>query len=89
MYLPDPKNAEVELMQHPDLSKYVLDFAVKGNEPIQIELMDENKKLTILISKADNLKEGVHQVKFNAKYGKQFAVLSQGNYTEKITLLLK
>ena len=89
MYLPDPKTNEVELMQHPDLSKYVLDFAVKGNEPIQIELMDENKKLTILISKADNLKEGVHQVKFNAKYGKQFAVLSQGNYTEKITLLLK
>jgi hypothetical protein len=89
MYLPDPKTNEVELMQHPDLSKYVLDFAVKGSDPVQIELIDDNKKSTILISKSDKLIEGVHQVKFNAKYGKQFAVLSQGNYTEKITLLLK
>jgi len=89
MYIPDPKTNEVELMQHPDLSKYVLDFAVKGNEPIQIELFDETKKLIVLISKNEKLNEGVHQVKFNAKYGKYHTVISQGNYNEKITLLLK
>ena len=89
MYIPDPKTNEFELMQHPDLEKYVLDFAVKGNEPIQIELIDETKKSMVLISKNDKLKEGVHQVRFSVKYGKYIAVISQGSYTEKITLLLK
>jgi hypothetical protein len=89
MYLPDPKTNEVELMQHPDLSKYILDFAVKGNEPIKIELIDESNKSLILISNNDLQSQGVHQIRFNAKYGKYSAVISQGNYTEKITLLLK
>jgi hypothetical protein len=89
MYMPDPKTNEVELMQHPDFSKYVLDFAVKGNQPMQIELIDELKKSILLISKNEGLNQGVHQVKFNAKYGKYIAIISQGEYTEKITLLLK
>ena len=89
MYMPDPKTNEVELMQHPDLSKYVLDFAVKGNEPIQIELIDESKKSIVLISQTDKLNEGVQQVKFTAKYGKYTATISQGNYREEITVLLK
>ena len=89
MYMPDPKTNDFELMQHPDLAKYVLDFAVKGNESIQIELIDETKKSIILISKNDKLKQGIHQVKFSANYGKYNAIISQGNFRDEIILLLK
>jgi hypothetical protein len=89
MYLPEPKTNEVSLMTHSDSRKYLLDFAIKGNEPIQIELLDENGKSTILLSKNDIRKEGIHQIQFNMKSGKYTTILTQGNYSEKIILNLK
>lgn len=88
MYLPDPKTDEVDLMAHTDFAKYVLDFAVKGTEPIQIELIDNSGQKTILISKTI-YKSGMHQILFQSRPGKYQAILTQGAQQETLKLNLR
>ncbi len=88
MYMPDPKTQEVDLMKHTDLSHYVLDFAVKGKDPVRLEIMDGNGKSQVLID-SKVIAEGIHEQPFTAKPGKYQAILTQKNKKEMQRVNLK
>lgn len=88
MYLPKQIYEGVELMVHPDISTYMLDFAVKGNEPVKISLInDKQEKIIILASKS--LKAGIHKVGFKVRGGIYKALIQQGSLTAEAKLNLK
>ncbi|WP_081681292.1 glucoamylase family protein [Flectobacillus major] len=88
MYIPDPKTNDVTLMTHPDSGDYVLDFAVAGNEPIELTLTDHNNNKQTLIPKTNSLKE-MQKVHFKTKSGRYKATITQGNNQHEVSLILK
>jgi hypothetical protein len=88
MYLPKQIYEGVELMVHPDKSAYILDFAVKGTEPVEISILSESAEKNIIVS-SKQFSDGIHQVGFKAKGGIYKALIKQGNSTVEAKLILK
>ncbi len=87
MYIPDPDTKETELLQHPDHGKYLLDFAVKGDEPISIVLKNAKGETKTI---ADGIKvKGMQMVSFSADPGKYEISISQGTKTETMKFILR
>ncbi|MFY7830093.1 MAG: glucoamylase family protein [Flectobacillus sp.] len=88
MYQPDPETKDVNLTKHPDSDDFILDFAVKGPEPVEVFITDKNGKKQVLIASTTSLK-GMQQVHFKAKYGTYKATILQDNTEISLTIHLK
>ncbi len=85
MYMPDPKTNETDLMRHPDQGRYILDFAVKGKDPVRLELVDATGKSQVILDNK-TLPEGRHQQTLLPKPGKYQAILTQKNTKAALTI---
>jgi hypothetical protein len=83
-----PGMTETDLMLHPDLGQYVIEFAVQGKTPVKLELTDEQGKITTLIS-GKMLPEGRQEMPFRLKSGKYQTILTQGSLQKKMTFNLR
>ena len=87
-YLPKQISEGIELMVHPDYATYLLDFAVKGFEPVEIRLINEKNETTLILPQK-MLKEGIQQVGFNVQGGEYKAIIIQGKNQVEAKLMLK
>lgn len=87
-YLPKQILEGIELMIHPDYNTYILDFAVKGTEPVEIKLVNEQNETTLILPKK-TLKEGIQQVGFKEQGGKYKAIIQQGTSQFEAKLILR
>jgi hypothetical protein len=86
MYTPEVKSGMVHLMKHADEGRYILDFFVKGSEPVSIALTNKKTNQVQVLADKKIFSTGAQQLRFDADYGDYVVTLTQGSKEIKLNL---
>ncbi len=89
MYVPEKQSGRVDLLRHPDLDQYVLDFYVAGPEPVKLNLLAPDGQVALSLIDQKALKPGAHQREFGLPSGQYTAQLVQAGKTTQVELHLR
>ncbi|WP_128545602.1 glucoamylase family protein [Larkinella soli] len=87
-YAPDFRTGYVDLWKHPDRGAFVLDFAVKGTQPVTLTARDENDREVQKLIDNKAYTEGMHELLFQLPQGRYVFELAQGSEKRQMKLFL-
>jgi hypothetical protein len=89
LYSPEVNSGMVHLMKHADEGQYILDFYVKGAEPLSIILHHIRNQQTQTLVDKKAFPAGAQQLRFMADYGDYQVTLRQGKQEISLKLGLR
>lgn len=88
-YIPEKRSGKVDLMRHPDLGKYVIDFYVANTQPVSLMIKDEKDgKITVLIQ-SQSYPAGPQQTQADLPGGVYTLILRQAGTEQTIQVQLR